>query len=162
MQSALFTLRDSDIAVEVTRSLYDVAREYVESFDVYGERMSFEWQQQAGEEPVVFVGEKGVRVEVPDFAHLLPREIQRYTTQGVYDAEENRHLSFTQGSGHGGSHPHMAHEFLMSIIEGRDPRPSVYEAANWTSAGICAHESSMSGGEVVLPTFGHRGGFSHD
>ena len=40
--------------MEVTRSLFDVAREYVESFDVYGDRMSYEWQQLEHERPVVF------------------------------------------------------------------------------------------------------------
>jgi len=35
----------------------------------------------------------------------------------------NTHLSFTQGSGHGGSHPHLAHEFVRSIVEGRAPFP---------------------------------------
>lgn len=28
-------------------------------------------------------------------------------------------------------------------------------AANWTAAGICAHESAMAGGrEVIVPEFG--------
>lgn len=153
VQSALFALRDSDLAMEVTRSLYDVAREYVESFDVYGERMSYEWQQLATEDPVVYAGEDGQRVEVPDFAHLLPPEIRQFTSRGVYDAEDNRHLSFTQGSGHGGSHPHLAHEFVTSILEDRAPFPDVHAAANWTSAGICAHESAMTGAEVEIPVF---------
>jgi predicted dehydrogenase len=153
VETAVFQLRDSDLAVEVTRSLFDVAREYVESFDVYGERMSYEWQQLEAERPVVFNGETGKRVEVPDYAHLLPAEIREYTTHGVYDADENKHLSFTQGSGHGGSHPHMAHEFITSILEQRPPFPDIYASANWTSAGVCAHESAVSGREVELPVF---------
>ena len=153
VESAVFELRDSDLGMEVTRSLFDVAREYVESFHVYGEKKSFEWQQLEEELPVVFTGEDGERVTVPDYAELLPREIRQYTTHGVYDASENQHLSFTQGSGHGGSHPHLAHEFVSSIIEGRTPFPDVYAAANWTSAGICAHESATLGREVALPEF---------
>ncbi|WP_330620836.1 hypothetical protein [Blautia pseudococcoides] len=31
------------------------------------------------------------------------------------------HLSFKQGGGHGGSHPHLVHEFIRSIIEERKP-----------------------------------------
>ncbi|GAB1823831.1 Gfo/Idh/MocA family protein [Herbidospora sp. RD11066] len=154
-ESAVFTLRDSDVAMEVTRSLYDVAREYVESFDVYGSLKSYEWQQLERERPVVFTGEDGQRVEVPDFAHLLPEEIRPFTTGGVYDADENQHLSFTQGGGHGGSHPHLAHEFLTAILEGRRPFPDVYQAANWTSAGICAHESALRNTEIELPRYGN-------
>lgn len=156
VQSAVFTLHDSDLAMEVTRSLYDVAREYVESFDVYGSLQSYEWQQLEREHPVVFTGEDSARVEVPDFAQLLPESIREYTRHGVYDAGENRHLSFTQGSGHGGSHPHLAHEFLRAIIEDRAPLPDALNSANWTSAGICAHESAVTGREVTLPVYGRQ------
>ena len=78
---------------------------------------------------------------------------QRFTTKGVYD-EGNAHLSFTQGGGHGGSHPHLVHEFVSSIVEGRASFPDVYQSVNWTCAGICAHESAMQDGrKVALPDF---------
>jgi predicted dehydrogenase len=153
VESALFRLRDSDLAMEVTRSLFDVAREYMESFNVYGDRMSYEWQQLEAESPVVFTGEDGVRLEVPDFSELLPPEIREFTGHGVYDSSENTHLSFIQGSGHGGSHPHLANEFIRSIVDDRPPFPDVYASANWTSAGICAHESAVTGVEIELPVF---------
>lgn len=154
VESALFRMRDSNLAMEVTRSLFETSREYVESFDVYADQMSFEWQQLESEDPAIFIGEEAQRVKIPDYAHLLPEAIQRYTTEGVYDADENRHLSFTQGDGHGGSHPHLAHEFVMSIVEKRAPLPDVYTSANWTSAGLCAHESALKNGEIVpLPRF---------
>ena len=153
VQSAVFTLRDSDLGMEVTRSLFDVAREYVESFDVYGSRASYEWQQLEREHPVVFVGEDGGRVEVPDFADRLPPEIRRFTTEGVYDSDTNTHLSFTQGSGHGGSHPHLAHEFVTAIAEDRAPFPDAVTAANWTAAGLVAHQSSLAGVEMQVPSF---------
>ena len=38
---------------EVTRSLFDTARQYRESFDAYGSKKSFEWQQVENEEPVI-------------------------------------------------------------------------------------------------------------
>lgn len=154
VESALFRLRDSNLAAEVTRSLFETSREYIESFDVYADKASFEWQQLANEDPVVFIGEDGKRVSVPDYAHLLPEPIQRYTTKGVYDDEENTHLSFKQGSGHGGSHPHLAHEFVSAIMEKHDPFPDVYASANWTCAGLCAHESAMKKGAIVpIPNF---------
>src|ERR1044071_5162441 len=63
-------LRDSDLSAEISRSLFETSREYIESFDAYGSKMSFEWQQTEKEEPVVFTGEKGERVKVPDYARL--------------------------------------------------------------------------------------------
>jgi predicted dehydrogenase len=153
VESALIKLRDSNLSAEITRSLFETAREYVESFDVYGDKLSFEWEQTEGDRPVIHRGEDAERVTVPDFADRLPEGIQRYTTQGVYD-EEHEHLSFKQGSGHGGSHPHLAHEFVRSIVEGRKPIVDEVTSANWTCVGICAHESAMNGGQRVdLPTF---------
>jgi len=147
-------LKDSDLSAEISRSLFNTAREYVESFDVYGSKKSFEWQQTEQEDPVVFEGEDANRVKVPDYAHLLPEGIRPFTTKGVYDLDENLHLSFKQGSGHGGSHPHLAHEFIMSIAEDRDAFPNAPQSANWTSIGILAHESAMQGGKKMdLPEY---------
>lgn len=153
VESALFKVRGREIAFEVTRSLFETARQYVESFDVYGDKMAFEWARIEGEDPVIHTGESPARVTVPDFARLLPEPIRRFTTKGVYD-DEHAHLSFIQGGGHGGSHPHLVHEFLSSIVEGRPSFPNVYQSVNWTCAGICAHESAMRGGAmVILPDF---------
>jgi hypothetical protein len=63
-------------------------------------------------------------------------------------------LSFVQGSGHGGSHPHLVHEFVMSVIEDRPSFPDLHQSVNWTLVGILAHESAMRGGEKLhLPNF---------
>ncbi|MFW6180907.1 MAG: Gfo/Idh/MocA family protein [Spirochaetota bacterium] len=152
VETALMRFRDSDLACEVTRSLFDTIRQYRESFDVYGSTLSFEWEQLAGEGPVLFSGfEDAERVQVPDYGNLLPEEIARYTVRGVYD-EEHEHTSFIQGAGHGGSHPHLAHEFVRAIVENRESAVDAGRAANWTMAGICAHQSAMQGGErVTLP-----------
>jgi hypothetical protein len=77
----------------------------------------------------------------PDFAHRLPKEIQSFTTKGVYD-DEHSHLSFAQGGGHGGSHPHLVHEILDALATGRDPFPNAVQSANITCTGILAHESA--------------------
>jgi predicted dehydrogenase len=153
VESALFKVRNQQLGFEVTRSLFETARQYRESFDVYGDKVSFEWAQIENELPVIHVGEKPERTAVPDYAHLLPEPIRRFTTKGVYDAE-HAHLSFVQGGGHGGSHPHLVHEFVSSIVEGRPSFPDVYQSVNWTCAGICAHESAMQAGRrVELPDF---------
>jgi predicted dehydrogenase len=153
VESALFKVRGRELSFEVTRSLFETARQYVESFDVYGDKMAFEWARIEGEDPVIHTGESPERVTVPDFARLLPEPIRRFTTKGVYD-DQHAHLSFIQGGGHGGSHPHLVHEFLSSIVEGRPSFPNVHQSVNWTCAGICAHESAMRGGAMVaLPDF---------
>jgi predicted dehydrogenase len=159
IESATFKIKDTDVCAEVTRSLFNTARQYRESFDAYGSKKSFEWQQVEGEEPVIHtIGmpepEIPKRVPVTDFAHLLPGPIQRFTTKGVYDAEDETHLSFTQGGGHGGSHPHLVHAWLSAIKGDRPALPDAETSANWTMVGICAHDSAMKGGEkVTIPTF---------
>ena len=146
--------RDSDLSAEVTRSLFNTARQYRESFDVYGSKKSFEWTLIEHEDSVIHTGESPEKVKIPDYAHLLPEEIQHFTTAGVYDSEENQHLSFIQGSGHGGSHPHLVNEFLKALAENRAPYPDAQESANITCVGILAHESAMKGGEIIpLPDF---------
>jgi len=153
VESALFKVRNQDLSFEVTRSLFETARQYIESFDVYAHKATFEWQQIEGEDPVVHTGENPARVPVPDYAALLPEPIRGFTSKGVYD-DEHAHLSFIQGGGHGGSHPHLVHEFVSSILENRPSFPDVYQSVNWTCAGICTHESAMHGGHIVhLPVF---------
>jgi len=147
-------LRNSDLSAEVTRSLFNTARQYRESFDVYGSKKSFEWTLVEHEQSVIHTGETPSRVTIPDYAHLLPKEIQGFTTKGVYDSDDNQHLSFIQGAGHGGSHPHLVHEFLSALVDGREPYPNARQSANITCVGILAHESAMKGGEIVeLPAF---------
>lgn len=159
VESAHIKFKDSDLTARIYRSLFDTARQYRESFDVYGSLKSYEWQLIEGEQPVLHTAKKPEpeipeRVTVPDYAHLLPEEIRPFTTGGVYDADEHQHLSFTQGGGHGGSHPHLAHEFAAALIANRDPFPNAVQSANWTCVGICAHESALKGGDIVrLPDF---------
>jgi predicted dehydrogenase len=153
VETALFKIRDQPICFEVTRSLFETARQYIESFDVYGDKASFEWTRIDGELSIIHEGEKPGRVKIPDYAHLLPGPIQKFTTKGVYDSE-HAHLSFIQGGGHGGSHPHLVDEFVSSIVQKRPSFPDVYQSVNWTSAGICAHQSAMQGGQIMrLPAF---------
>jgi predicted dehydrogenase len=152
--------KDSDLSALVYRSLFDVARQYRESFEVYGSKKAVEWPLIEGEPLIVHTAKKPEPeipepVECPDFAHLLPGEIAPFTTGGVYGGEEGEeHLSFTQGAGHGGSHPHLAHQFVRMLQSGDDAYPNAIESANITCTGILAHESAQKGGEIVrLPEF---------
>jgi predicted dehydrogenase len=159
VESAQVKLKDSDLAVRIYRSLFDTARQYRESIDVYGSKKSFEWTLVEGEKHVLHTAklpepEIPTRVKAPDFAARLPAPIRRFTTKGVYDLAKQTHLSFTQGAGHGGSHPHLVHEFVSALLEDREPFPNARRSANWTCVGLCAHESALKGGRIVrLPTF---------
>lgn len=150
LQTALLRLAGTDLAAEVTRCWFQTARPFSESFTVYGDRMGFEWQQLMEEEPLLFTleplppgGHRGrpttaERVACPDRPDLLPPSLH----------------PFMRG-GHGGSHPHLVHEFVSSIIENRPPRIDAVTAADWCAPGICAHESALRNGEAVpVPKFG--------
>jgi predicted dehydrogenase len=162
IETAIYQLEAPGLSAEVTRSLFHCARPYMESFVVYGENACYEWQME-NEAPMLFRASPVVsgrtrsqsveRPEPPDRADLLPPSIGRYTRRFVY-GENEQHLSFEQGGGHHGSHPHLVHEFVRSIVEHRQPWIDAITAANWTAAGICAHESALSGGrEVIIPRF---------
>lgn len=146
IECAIFELDKPGLCAEVTRSLFHTAKQAIESFSVYGEKASFDWPIDG---PVLFrldEQEKSIfgsnayireKVEPMDFGHLLPVEIAHLTR-----------------GGHHGSHPHLIHEFVRSIVEHRSPSIDAKTAANWTAAGICAHQSAMNGGQaVIIPTF---------
>lgn len=160
VESCHVKFKDSDLSGLVYRSLFDVARQYRESIEVYGDKKGVEWPLIEGEELVVHTAKKPEpeipeRVECPDFAHLLPEEIAPFTTGGVYGGEEGEdHLSFTQGAGHGGSHPHLVHQFVELLRGQGEGYPNELQSANITCTGILAHESAQKGGGIVrLPEF---------
>ena len=162
IESATFKIKGSDVVAEVTRSLFDTARQYRESFDAYGSKASFEWQLAENQQPLIHtkstsakpISEPEIAQEttVPDFASLLPEAIQKFTMPAaIQDAD---HLSFLQGGGHGGSHPHLVHAFIQAVLGNKAAFPDAETSANWTMVGICAHESAMSGGDrVQIPNF---------
>ena len=163
IETAIFQLDSPGLSAEVTRSLFHCARPYMESFVIYGENACYEWQME-NEPPMLFEASPVVPGEVRsveasrpvtlDRQDLLPPEIARHTTR-FQATSKHTHISFDQGGGHHGSHPHMVHEFVRSILEHREPVSGAVTAANWTAAGICAHQSAMAGGsEVEVPAFG--------
>jgi predicted dehydrogenase len=150
IETAIFALdRDEPLAMEVSRALFHSARGYTEAFNIHGDDATFEWQQLEEEKPVLFrlskLGEfpgarrsEAERISVPDFAQRLPAEI----------------AGLAAGD-HGGSYPHLVHEFVRSIIEERKPAIDELTAADWTAPGICAHQSALQGGAgVAIPRFG--------
>ena len=153
IETATFKLKGTDVRAEATRSLYDTIRQYRESFDCYGDRLSFEWEQIEDEGHLLHEGgESCRRIEVPDTDRLLPEEIKQFTKRAAIDDQD--HVSFIQGAGHGGSHPHLTWQFVSAILEGRDAPEDAVKSANITAAGLCAHQSAMADGEAVkIPDF---------
>lgn len=145
---------NSDLSAQVYRSLFDVARQYRESIEVYGSKKSVEWPLIEHEPLVVHTAKKPEpeipeEVKSPDYGHLLPEEIAPFTQGGVYGGEDGEeHLSFTQGAGHGGSHPHLVHQFVELLRGSGEGYPNAIQSANITLTGILSHESALEGGAI--------------
>jgi predicted dehydrogenase len=148
-ESALFALDAMPVTCEMTAAFHRFARGFLgDRFFVYGDRMSFESPQVAGEAPVIHRAEEGPlapgqrgrrasteRVPVPPLEDLVRPELAGL----VREHGDTRAVV-------------LAHEFIQSIREARRPILDIAAAANWTAAGICAHESAMQrGAEIVVP-----------
>jgi predicted dehydrogenase len=163
VETAIFQLDKDELAAEVTRTLFHTARDYMESFNIYGEKASLEWHMEQGPLHLFRMGplEKArgrtithERIKPGPRPELLPHEIAVFMEYQDHLDEGNPHLSVLQGGAHHGSHPHLVHEFVRSIIEEKKPKIDAVTAANWTAAGICAHESALKGGaEIIIPQF---------
>ena len=165
LESALLEF-ENGMKGEATRSLFETAREYQEGLFVYGSDGSFEWGFRDHDAPyftAAIRAEYGRRgggtrteiVDLPNYHQLLPDGIRRFTVGGNYDPlNPQESLKKGAGGGHHGSHAHLVHEFVRSIIEGRKPQIDEVLGGNITAAGICAHESAMKNGEsVIVPEF---------
>jgi len=164
IESALFAF-DNGLKGEATRSLFETARVYLEGAYVYGSKASVEWGFADSDDPIITRLEpkenRGFAtpretVTPPAYYKMLPESIQKYTVSSSAYDETNPQESLTKGAagGHHGSHPHLVHEFVRSIVEGRKPWIDEVMGANITAAGLCAHQSAMEDGrEIVIPTF---------
>lgn len=153
--TATFLFKDSDIVAESTRWINETIRQCREGFDVYGTESSFEWELMIDDGHVIFTGiDDAEKLVCPDTDQYLPPEIAHFTRREAIT--DMSHTSFRQGVGHGGSHPHLAHQFLKAIIEGKKAPVDEIAAATITCAGICAQQSAMNGGKRIdIPDFGY-------
>ena len=155
LETATFTFEDTDVVAESSRCLFETIRQNRECFDLYGTEMSFEWELMIDDGHVIFTGiDDATKIECPDTDSMLPDEIKDFTRrEAITDASQP---SFRQGIGHGGSHPHLVHQFLTAVAEGKQPPVDARTSATITCAGICAHISAISGAErVEIPDFGY-------
>ncbi len=148
VETATFRMKDSDVVAEAHRCLFETIRQVRECFDVYGDKLSFEWEPTVDEGHTLFHGiDDYTKLHAPDSEALLPPEIRKFTRRQLI--RDPSQPSFIQGSGHGGSHPHLCHEFISAILEDREPAVDVYRSADITAAGICAQMSAFGGGGWV-------------
>jgi predicted dehydrogenase len=164
LEAGLFQIRGHDIVADITMSFFQTARASTEGFSVYGTEAGIEWP--ALYDRPLHVHEFGevrgdgrgrevrVREVVPrDRADLLPEEIADFTRPATIIPQPGL-PPVRIDAWHGGSHPHLVHEFVDSILSGRKPLVDARTAAAWTAPGICAHESALNGGQPVdVPDF---------
>lgn len=82
------------------------------------------------------IGDRGV-IEYPDRRPQLPPNLEL--------------------GGHGGSHGYLTDEFIMALVEDREPLVDVYEAIAMTAPGIVAHQSALQNGErLTIPNFDRK------
>lgn len=76
---------------------------------------------------------------------------------GYYDlmpAGWQPHLAAARASGHGGGDYHTARLFAEAIRDGSPPDIDVYDAVEWTAAGLCSQLSIAHGGVPIrVPDF---------
>jgi len=139
---------DKVIAV-VTRSMVEAAVEMKESFDIFGDKATFLWRLTEQQSDVVIrLGpevkgqrERAADIEYPDIPYRIGDLPAALRDHSAVDRDRN-------------SLPHLVHEFVRSIIEARQPLVDVNTAANWTAAGLMAHESAIAGGtRLDIPIF---------
>ena len=74
-------------------------------------------------------------LELPDYWPMVPDTMRKDT-------------------GHGGSHPFITNEFVMALVEDREPAIDLYESLAMTVPGIVSYESSFKDGEQLpVPQF---------
>ncbi|MBO4219911.1 MAG: Gfo/Idh/MocA family oxidoreductase [Clostridia bacterium] len=153
---------ESGLAAEVSRMMHECSVKQTESYNIYGSKKSFlyeymheVWEQFYDETQYDRVGFHTEVVKYPNRYDLLPEEIRRFTVAGGDRAENWRELLDTAPlSLHSGSHPHLVHEFVSSIVENRKSAMDEDISANIVATGICAHMSAMNGGNLeTVPEF---------
>ena len=132
------------------------ARSYIEGFNLYGDAMGFEWPDEPDGPLTAFRlrpddGGRGrpadtMALATDAFADRLPEPIRRYTERYLIRPVDGQ-PDYWRPAEHGGSHPHLVHEFVSAITES-PPLCAVDApvAAAWTAPGVVAHQSALAGG----------------
>ena len=152
----LFALDQPDVVAEITMSFFRVARSYIEGFSLYGDTMGLEWPDGPDGPLTAFRlrpddggrGPAGRRDGAGRPARSptgCPNRLRRYTERTGSRRPTDRPDCWRPAE-HGGSHPHLVHEFVSAISESRPSAVDAPVAAAWTAPGVVAHQSALAGG----------------
>lgn len=89
-----------------------------------------------------------LEVDVPDRTESLPAALRRFTRAGRYQPPGGRPEREVH-AWHGGSHPHLVHEFVSTVVDDRHSAIDAARAATITAPGIVAHESALQGRRML-------------
>src|SRR2546426_10025690 len=86
VESAHIKFKNSDVTARFSRSLFDPARQYRESIDVYGSKKSFEWTHVQHEPHVLHTTKLPAtkipkKIKIPHFPKLVAGTNHRFTTK---------------------------------------------------------------------------------
>jgi len=169
----IFTLAGSSAIADITMAFFQTGRSYIEGFDIYGDRGGLEWSRNH-DGPLTRYAMSGPTppgtdnawghvgrgntvttsvLEPQDVVDTLTPELRPFTHSGSVRLPGMPAPTRVEAH-HGGSHPHLVNEFVNSIVDAREPHVGTVRAAQWSAAGIVAHESALRGGvELEVPTY---------
>ncbi len=87
----------------------------------------------------------------------LPPEVQHAFKQVAHPqlaADQLGDIEFTP-TGHGGSHPYLAHEFVSAVAANRIPAINIWQAVRYMAMGVAANQSALRDGATLnVPDWG--------
>lgn len=152
-ETAIFRFANG-LAAQVERSLFETAVPNCETFEVFGSQMGLSRDRVIRLTDRVNPYGRGCVVESQGIHPPLRLDL-------LPPAFAQRLLGVQAGSpahpvynGHGGSHPHLVHEFVACITEDRPSAIPATAAAGCCAAALTAHQSALKGGvQLDVPAF---------
>jgi predicted dehydrogenase len=112
-------------------------------------RCNVAWDIHAHGERAQWLGTKGAVYMPGSGGQPFALQIDGKTTQDLPDYWGLVPPKMRYDSGHGRSHPFITNEFVMALVEDREPAIDLSESLAFCVPGIVAHESARRGGEQL-------------
>ncbi len=137
VESCHIKIKDSDVVAHIWRFLYDTARQYRESFDVYGTKKSFEWTLVEGQPHVLHTAKKP-EAEIPVArrgAGLSPICCRSRSARSRDRSRTPSTSRSSRGPGTAARTRTWSTNSSARWSRARDPWPNAVQSANWTCVG---------------------------
>ena len=136
----------------------EVATDESETFRVFGTKGSYKektWKENLRTEPLTAKPLKVTELSDEEMCDKLPVEVAVCFKQAMKKkADSGQTAEFISG-GHGGSHPHLVHEFVDAIANDRQPAINIWQAVRYMAMGVMAHKSALQDGKTLdVPDWG--------